>query len=339
MPALSAGGWFRRLLAQCPIRLHRKSSPARCDDPSTWRHNRQHIDRSALEILLEVNGGSQGLDLHGADLSNVDLKQANLSGAHLEHANLSGTQLQRAHLRGTYLQEANLRKAQLQGVDLYHVESLAGVSWYGAFLDRTRMRQKHLGKKAIRDEADAHRKKTACAYHEASEAYLLLKNNFTSIGRYEGSAWAYVKEQQMEKMEHYWKWRADGGQIWRVRGSLWRCLCKWGYELLTGYGERPLRPLVWAVGLVAVFFPLLYWAIGALPGHSRAFTSSSPSDIDWAGWGDSLIFSLTSFGTLSFTRLQPEGTLPNLIAAFEAMIGVLLFALFVFTLGNRMSRS
>lgn len=200
------------------------------------------------------------------------------------------------------------------------------------------MRSDQLGH-AIGEEEDANREKTPEAYRRASEVYLLLKNNFNSIGRYADAAWAYVKEQQMEKMAYHWEWRADGWRVWRALGSFWPWFRNWFYELLTGYGERPILPLLWAGGLAVVFFPLLYWAIGAREDHARGFTSWSPSDIDWAGWGDSVVFSLVSFGTLSFTQLQPDGTLPTVIAAFEAMVGVLLFALFVFTLGNRMSRS
>jgi inward rectifier potassium channel len=143
----------------------------------------------------------------------------------------------------------------------------------------------------------------------------------------------------MEKMAHYWGWRSTGGRVWKAWGSLWPWLRNWAYELLTGYGERWVLPLLWAATLAMVFFPLAYWGTGSLPGHAHAFSASSPSDIDWAGWGESFMFSLTSFATLSFTRLQPEGTVGNFIAAIEAMVGVLLFALFVFTLGNRMSRS
>ena len=96
---------------------------------------------------------------------------------------------------------------------------------------------------------------------------------------------------------------------------------------------------MWALSLVLIPFPLIYWAIGALPGRRGVFTSSSLSDVDWGGWTDSVVYSLTTFGTLSFNRLQPEGSIASVVSAMEAYTGVLLFALFVFTLGNRMSRS
>ena len=346
------------------------------EDRSTWPHNGEIMGRTELLRLIEEKGWSEDLDLRGVafvgdkpgddtfttpiDLSPEALntraeayRKANggkdpnwladgggikLSEALLHMANLSGARLQGASLWGAQLQGAALWGARLQGVDLYNVGSLEGVHWSDALLDHTRIKRETLGQR-IGDELTADKKKTPRQYHLAKEAYLLLKNNFNQIGRYEDASWAYVKEQQMEKMQFHWEWRAHGWRVWRAWDSFWPWFRNWFYELLTGYGERPILPLLWAGGLAVVFFPLLYWAIGAREDHARGFTSWSPSDIDWAGWGDSVVFSLVSFGTLSFTQLQPDGTLPTVIAAFEAMVGVLLFALFVFTLGNRMSRS
>ena len=282
----------------------------------------------------------QGADLSSADLTLADLSGANLEGADLLDAELEESRLWEARFQGATLRSANLAKADfrlahLQSVDLSDAKSLVGARWYGAFLDRTRLRQEQLGA-TIGDEKEVW---SSDGYRRAKEAYLALKNNFNTIGRYEDAAWAYVKEQRMEKAALVRQ--LDWQQF--PRRPFWRAFTpwalNWAWDALTGYGETPQKPLGVAAVLASLFFPLLYWAIGALPGHGAAFTSASPSDIDWAGLSDSLIFSLTSFATLSFSRLQPEGTLPNLIAASEAMIGVLLFALFVFTLGNRMSRS
>ena len=351
-----------------------------------------------------------GANLRGASLLGARLVKCAIHQTVLDDAILWSTDFTEASIgHGVTFRRAGFSNADLRGVDLFHAH-LEGAYWLGAHLDRTRLRAECLG--TIGEELAA--KGTVPytiqgmlihpTFHDAKEAYLLLKTNFASIGRYGDAQWAYVKERQMDKAScfptaagHRWirlqsrrqtrvfsrlynrflqrrapkplRWlsyqvaaciyhiRLFSGlcpkgvrdamrapqdllrreNVERVNRPRWAL--NWAYELLTGYGERPILPLLWGAGLAGGFFPLLYWAIGALPGHGAAFTSASPSDIDWAGWGDSVVFSLTSFGTLSFSRLQPEGTLPNLIAAFEAMIGVLLFALFVFTLGNRMSRS
>ena len=41
-------------------------------------------------------------------------------------------------------------------------------------------------------------------YHEAKENYLLIKNNFHSIGQYEDESWAFKKEKDMERKSHWY---------------------------------------------------------------------------------------------------------------------------------------
>ena len=320
--------------------------------PMAESHQQTYAARAPWLSIYTGGVNLRGARLRRAFLLRARLVKADFGGAELQGAWLSAADLRQADFTMASLDGANVVATQLQGADLYLAESIAGIQWFNAHVDRTRMRREQLGS-ALQDESNAAQHRTAKTYFPAREAYLSLKGNFLSLGRYSDAGWAYVKERQMEKMAHYWAWRPDGFRLWKCyeddnppewRGQhVWKFvlpwLRNWAYELLTGYGERPLLPLVWAGALAAVVFPLLYWATGALPGHSRALASSSSSDIDWAGWLDSLIFSLTTFGTLSFSRLQPEGTLGNLIASVEAMLAVLLFALFIFTLGNRMSRS
>lgn len=113
----------------------------------------------------------------------------------------------------------------------------------------------------------------------------------------------------------------------------------WCFDILTGFGETPQKPIAVGATVCGIVFPLIFWAIGALPDHAGLFRSTSPFNIDWSDWWDSLLLSFASFGTITFNRIQPENDVGTLIAAIEAFTGVLLFALFVFTLGNRMSRS
>jgi uncharacterized protein YjbI with pentapeptide repeats len=300
-----------------------------------------------------------GAELQAAHICCAQLQGARLPNAQLQGADLSGAQLQGAYLWGAQLQEARLEGAWLHATDMYRVASLDGVHWHGALLDHTRMKRESLGE-AIGDEIEAHKGKKATEYEEAKEAYLLLKNNFNQIGRYEDASWGYVKERQMQKMGYYWEWRPNtrglrqawqllreslplfrpghlrevGAQLWRLlrvfdRGSFWRWLLAWGTEALTKYGEDPWRPIVWAVGLAVGLFPLLFWTAGNLHYQNGASIT--------AYW-DAIAYSLTTFGTLSFNDLQPVGIGTRIISAIEAFTGVLLFALLVFTLANKMSR-
>lgn len=316
----------------------------------------------------------ESASLEGALLGWARLPRANLQFANLERASLVGAQLRGAGLYHANASVADMSGADIEGADftncdlrhanLYSVKTARRARWWGAELDHTLITRMSLGD-AVGEELGAHSIRAPVSYTAAKEAYLALKNNFSGIGRYEDASWAHVKEQQMEKMalywEHHWrlirplKWRrvrflTRGRYLRRTRFGLW-CILRhrpfiafirwansWLYEILAGYGERPLRPILLSAFLATLFFPALYWGTGALSGHGPAFNSLSTADIDWAGLRDSFVYSLTTFGTLSFSELQPDGTIASIISATEAFIGVLLFALFVLTLGNRMSR-
>jgi hypothetical protein len=261
---------------------------------------------------------------------------------------------------------AELTGAELQGVDIYRALSLEKIKWVGTFLDRTRMRREQLGD-AIGDEVEAHRTRTAEAYHEASEAYLLLKNNFSSIGRYHDAAWAYVKQQQMKKMAYFQEWTRKRPGTWqsplhwfafpafrrrrwrnwfqswrrwhwarrRAWSNLRRWLLSWTFELLTCYGDRPIRPILWAVAVIIAF------AAGyAIAGNIAPDFAGDPATAQGShNFVDALTHSIGAFATIGFNTLEPLGWGARLLTAIESAFGIGLFALFIFTLGNRMSRS
>lgn len=277
----------------------------------------------------------QAAEFQFADLSGANFDEALLDGAAFAWAELAGARMMAAqvkkanfygaHFRDNFLLEtdfegADFTLARLEQVDLYRAASLLGARWTDSFLDRTRLRRHQIGPR-IGDELEAHHKQTQDDYHRASEAYLLLKNNFLTLGRYDDAAWTYIKEQQMQKMAYHWQWRAHGWRIWRVSGSFWRWLRNWAYELLTGYGERPINPVLGgAVALVA--FTLGYFFTGAI---NNLF--------------DAVVYSLATFATFNLVDLQPHGRGVDIASSFEALLGIAVLALFIFTLGNRMSRS
>jgi len=59
-------------------------------------------------------------------------------------------------------------------------------------------------------------------FSEAKEIYLLLKNNFHSLGRYDDESWAFTKEKEMERRS-FWHFRKEHkqkelGEKWKSRG-------------------------------------------------------------------------------------------------------------------------
>ena len=110
-----------------------------------------------------------------------------------------------------------------------------------------------------------------------------------------------------------------GENMERVTRVRW-ALC-WTYELTTGYGERPFNPVAGG-GLAVVGFALGYFLTGAINNFL-----------------DALVYSLATFATFNLADLQPHGRGVDIASSFEALLGISVLALVVFTLGNRMSRS
>jgi len=340
--------------------------------------------------------------LEGAALPRACLRRVALPLAHLEKAILASADLQHADLANAHLESADLRFANLESADLWHTRlehadladaRLHAALWYECYLDRTQLRRESLGS-AIGDElaakGHASRRYVAATFHHAREAYLTLKTNFDSIGRYDDASWAYVKEQQMEKAMyfpttagHEWIRKRLGGAVpppwwgprhvprwlwWKLRSafyhcrlflgfcpgkvrqdmarrdekaeernewlSRWRWARNWTYELLTGYGERVHMPVIWA-GVVVLVFALIYAAAGNIASGDVGALQSHPTHSPITAF----THSISAFATVGFNTLEPVGWGARLLTALEAMFGIGLFALFVFTLGNRMRRS
>jgi len=121
---------------------------------------------------------------------------------------------------GPIFREAHFQRVgEYVATDFFGVGSLEGAYWYGAVLDRNRMRRDSL-REVIGDELGLKKCLTASSpskgeeaikaaiekeltFRRASEAYLALKHDFNSIGRYDDVSWAYYREQQMERMSYF----------------------------------------------------------------------------------------------------------------------------------------
>jgi hypothetical protein len=153
---------------------------------------------------------SLALSQSGIRRSNVSFQDANLLEVDLREARFIGE----SSFKG-----ADLSNAHLEAVDLYSIGqgALDGAFLATAHLDRTRIRRDQLGAQVGEEVAatqnlsseqesttsDARqvgvRNKPWVTFRDAQEAYLNLKNNFNSIGRYADASWAYRKERAMER--------------------------------------------------------------------------------------------------------------------------------------------
>lgn len=82
-----------------------------------------------------------------------------------------------------------------------------------------RLRNTQIRREDIKDHIIQEQEKD---FSKAKEIYLLLKNNFHTIGRYDDESWAFIKEKEMER-KSFWHFRKehkkeDLGKKWEDKG-------------------------------------------------------------------------------------------------------------------------
>ena len=261
----------------------------------------------------------QGADLRGADLGGADLEGADLREAILWDANLQEVLLRNADLRGARLQNADLSHAHLEfaaleSTDLSQIRSLEG-----AFLRGTRWRGNFLSPEKLGSGIGEEWKGE---YARAAVAYLALYHLFREGTSPGAASWAYVKARQMGR---------KAASPWHVHPPLgcytFRWLTDWLVELICGYGEKPGRPLAWAL-VVLLLFPLLYRISGGVVSSAH----SSPT------WLELLIYSLATFATLKLDGYQALTLPAQLLTSLQGLLGLVLLGLALYTFGRQADR-
>ena len=177
-------------------------------------------------------------------------------------------------------------------------------------------------------------------FSKAQEIYLLLKNNFHSIGRYDDESWSYKKEKDMERKSNF-----DFKTIHR-----WL----WSYFLnaIYGYGEKPGRVIVSAMVIIIIFaFIFMNFGIDANPqletipkcnilkelfiGIRYRNLLIRLKDISCEQIKNCLYFSTVTFTTLGYGDFRPLEGWSRIFAGTEAFIGAFMMALFVYTFARR----
>ena len=198
-------------------------------------------------------------------------------------------------------------------------------------------------------------------YFEAKEIYLLLKNNFHSIGRYEDESWAFKKEKEMERKSlsfTYYKkvFREESKKEklpflkWIKTGDFNKWIISGFSNIIYGYGEKPWN-VIFSAGILIFIFALLFNLIGIgnpeiIELKATAIHQTSGNIVDLASKGllknnvirnfpDSLYFSLITFTTLGYGDFRPLEGWGRILAGSEAFIGAFMMALFVYTFARR----
>src|SRR5665648_726541 len=152
-------------------------------------------------------------------------------------------------------------------------------------------------------------------FSKAKEIYLLLKNNFHSIGQYEDESWAYKKEKDME--------RKSNCHFNTLHKWLWSCFLNG----IFGYGIQSSKVIMSAI-LIITLFSFIFMN----PGISNIV---GIEEITSNNFFDCLYFSTITFTTLGYGDFRPLEGLGRFLAGSEAFIGAFMMALFVYTFARR----
>jgi len=209
-------------------------------------------------------------------------------------------------------------------------------------------------------------------FSKAQKIYLLLKNNFHSIGRYRDESWAFTKERDMERMSKSfcsllskYKKYSLFKKILKKRNLLKRGIVKlkiikkWLFSknaiecfnlsvanFIYQYGENPWRVIRFALIIIFSFALLLNFSGIVYSDRTNLlieFVKENQGDgytLRYLGtvmgsFLNCLYFSVVTFTTLGYGDFQPAVGLSRFFVSLESIIGAFTMALFVYTFARR----
>lgn len=272
-----------------------------------------YLMRAHLEGANFSGAHLEGAFLEEADLTEAILVNAKLKGANLKRADLRGANLHRAHLQQTNLNYANLRgpetnliKADLEGARLYCADlfqaEIEGINWGSGQI---------LGEELLHKE-EVDEKKKEELIKEAASVYRNLKIWHNDKGMYDLAGEFFFREMTAKRKAMKWHLK-PAHKLWSLFVSV-----------TCGYGERPLRAIVWAASVI-LGMGIIYFLIGT----------------EWQldAFGNSIAFSAMSFTSMGYgSWLEASDAVVKGVGAFESFIGVFSIALFLITFIRKMTR-
>ncbi len=270
----------------------------------------------------------------GANLSGAKLREANLTGVHLSYGSLKDANLTYANIESSFLGDVDIRGANLTGAKLYNVK-LRNNNFDGV---------KGLDKECFR----GWRWGVIPVYHILEEypqynksVYRAMKIYFSQLGAHDDASWAAYKEYEADRRllvknlkplsliaerfaKAYMRDKKIKASIFIVHSfmdwliNLFQIIKSYTSCFCFGYGERPLRVL-FVCGLTIVIYALLYCGFDML---------TEPT------FRNALYFSIVTFTTLGYGDLTATKDF-QLFASSEALVGLILIGLFLFTLARR----
>jgi len=108
------------------------------------------------------------------------------------------------------------------------------------------------------------------------------------------------------------------------------------FELICGYGLKPLRTVFTSIFIIA-FFTFAFYLIsnGCLASGITDICIKNFENVRVTNIFDHIYFSIVTFSTLGYGDMRPEGMVIKLLANLESLLGISMMGLFIFSLGKR----
>lgn len=258
-----------------------------------------------VDINLVNHGSKQGYDLRCSDFYRANMQKAHLFNANLQHASLM-----KADLRGANLHCANLEDANLLGTRLEDAR-LDNIQW-GHYVMQEKKAHASVDSAVRQDYLE-----------QAEEVYRNLRRVLENEGLFEQAGYFFRREMVMRRMQMPYY-------------SMPRFISRM-VDLFCGYGERPLRIMLFSVFLI-LGFAVVYFFNGVNDGGNLVkFNSELSLFQNIENFLNALYFSVVTFTTLGFGDITPNGW-SRLFAGVQAFIGSFTLALFVVVFVKKMTR-
>lgn len=263
--------------------------------------------------------------LYHAQLKKADFDRAQLERTNLEGAQLEGTRLRGAKLEGTHLAEVILSDERRIGPRLADVQwesstNLARVDWSQVMIlgDEDVARQKRGKDGQVRS-----RKKILRNYQTAVRANRQLAVALQGQGLNEEAARFAYRAQVLQKTVFRLQMIQSRNGLKQRLQLLGAWLFSWFLFLIAGYGYKPSRSFL-AYFLVISSFATTYYLLGHTVGPVLSPLGA-------------FVFSMTSFHGRGFfpgNNISLDDPL-TVLAAFEALVGLIIEVTFIATLTQR----
>jgi len=254
----------------------------------------------------------KGVKASGASFINADFYRADLRNAVLFESDFSGANFEFAYLDNVNFYEANLTNANLSNTTVEKTDFSQSI------IKKIKLSNVEIDKAHGLEFASGHKDIDESELFSTRLTYLQLEKYFRENGQPDDQAHCYYRRKVIQRKI----WKEDK----KIR-SKFRWLGSLLFDWLCGYGEEPLRIVIWAF-IIIWFFGLLYFICDGISGN-----------VVNPFW-DSFYFSGLTFTTFGFGDLfpDPSSIVMKIFIIIETFVGIFLIPLFIVSLTRRLMR-